>query len=100
MADHDLFSGLIRLHLLHHASKEAIFGLGMIHELRRHGYQIGPGTLYPMLHRLEAKKYLCSREELVGGKYRRFYTITKLGSRALEQARSKVHELVEELEED
>jgi len=33
----DFYSGLIRLHVLHHAAKGAIFGLGMIDELRRHG---------------------------------------------------------------
>jgi DNA-binding PadR family transcriptional regulator len=27
----------------------------MIEELRRHGYRISPGTLYPMLHALERK---------------------------------------------
>jgi hypothetical protein len=44
--DRDLYSGLIRLHVLHHAVKEPIFGLGMIEELARHGYRISPGTLY------------------------------------------------------
>jgi hypothetical protein len=28
--DKDLYSGLIRLHVLHHAVEEPIFGLGMI----------------------------------------------------------------------
>ena len=47
--DRDLYSGLIRLHILHHAVKEPIFGLGMAEELARHGYRISPGTLYPLL---------------------------------------------------
>ena len=59
-ADRDLYSGLIRLHVLHHASEEPIYGQGMIDELRRHGYHIGPGTLYPILHGLEGKGYLAS----------------------------------------
>ena len=79
MADQELYSGLIRLHILYHASKEPIFGLGMIRELRRHRYNISAGTLYPILHRLQAKKYLSSREQLVRGKIRRFYTITGQG---------------------
>jgi len=45
--DRDLYSGLIRLHVLHHASEEPIFGLGMLEELGRHGYKISPGTLLP-----------------------------------------------------
>jgi PadR family transcriptional regulator PadR len=53
--DRDLYSGLIRLHILHHAAEEPIFGLGMLEELARHGYRISPGTLYPLLHGLEKK---------------------------------------------
>ena len=60
MPDHEILSGLIRLHVLYHASREGLFGLGMIHELRNHGYKIGPGTLYPLLHRMEEKGYLRS----------------------------------------
>jgi DNA-binding PadR family transcriptional regulator len=100
MADQELYSGLIRLHILHHASKEPVFGLGMIRELRRHGYAIGPGTLYPTLHRLQSRKYLCSYEQLVGGKVRRCYIITPLGRRALQRAREKVRELFAELFEE
>jgi PadR family transcriptional regulator PadR len=55
MADQDLYSGLVRLHVLYHASAGVIFGLGMIRELRHHGYRVGPGTLYPILHRMERK---------------------------------------------
>jgi PadR family transcriptional regulator PadR len=49
MDDRDLFAGLIRLHVLHHAAEEPIYGLAMIEELARHGYRMSPGTLYPML---------------------------------------------------
>ena len=61
-ADRDLYSGLIRLHVLHHAVEEPIFGLGMIEELSRHGYRISAGSLYPLLHGLEKKGYLRSTE--------------------------------------
>ena len=49
--DRDLYSGLIRLHVLHHACQEPVFGLGMIEELARHGYRISPGSLYPLPRR-------------------------------------------------
>ena len=62
--DRDLYSGLIRLHILHHAAEDRIFGLGMAEELARHGYRISPGTLYPLLHGLEKKGYLRSSERL------------------------------------
>lgn len=56
--DCDLYSSLVRLHVLHHAAEEPNFGLGMIEELARHGYRISPGSLYPRLHGLELKGYL------------------------------------------
>ena len=56
--DKDLYGGLIRVHILHHAAEQPIFGLGIIEELRRHGYEISAGTVYPMLHVLERKGYL------------------------------------------
>ena len=99
MADQELYSGLIRLHILFHAVEGEIFGLGMIHELRRHGYRIGPGTLYPILHRLEEKGYLMSTAKVNGGKARRVYSSTKRGRRALAAAIEKVRELYDELME-
>ncbi len=48
----DVFIGFMRVHVLHHAAKEPICGLEMIDELQRHGYAIGPGTTYPLLHSL------------------------------------------------
>jgi PadR family transcriptional regulator PadR len=89
----DLYSGMIRLHILHHAAHEAIFGAGMAEELARHGYKISPGTLYPILHGLEKRGYLKSEEERSGGSIRRLYKITASGRRAPKTAKLRVHEL-------
>jgi PadR family transcriptional regulator len=96
-ADRDLYSGLIRLHVLHHAAEEPIFGLGMLEELARHGYQISPGTLYPILHGLEKKGYLRSAEQRKGKSRRKVYRATAAGKKALAAAKSKVRELFQEL---
>ena len=95
----DFYSGLIRLHVLHHAAKGAIFGLGMIEELGRHGYQIGPGTLYPLLHGLEKKGYLKGAVVRDGKSLRKVYRATPLGLKALVLAKGKVRELFWELVE-
>lgn len=96
-ADRDLYSGLIRLHVLHHAAKEPIFGLGMMEELARHGYRISPGSLYPLLKGLEKKGYLRSAEQRDGRSLRRVYRATPLGRKALAASKSKVRELFHEL---
>ena len=73
MDDKDLYAGLIRLHIFYHAAEEPIYGGGVMEELRRHGYELSPGTLYPMLHGLERKGYLRSRRAREGNRMRRFY---------------------------
>ncbi len=93
----DLYSGLIRLHILHHAAEEEIFGLGLIEELRRHGYRLGAGTLYPILHGLERGGYLRSVRRRAGPRIRRFYRATPQGRKALREAKVKVQELFGEL---
>jgi PadR family transcriptional regulator len=100
MDDKDLYSGLIRLHVLHHACQEPIFGAGIIEELARHGYRLSPGTLYPLLHGLEEKGYLRSSEEAGGRQARRVYRATTKGRKALADAKEKVRELFSELFED
>lgn len=95
----ELFSGLIRVHVLVHASHEPIFGLAMMEELAHHGYRIGPGTLYPLLHGLERGGLLKSVLKNVGGRKRRVYKITSAGRKALDKARGKVDELHHELHE-
>jgi DNA-binding PadR family transcriptional regulator len=93
----ELYSGLIRLHVLHHAAEEPIFGLGMIGELARHGYQLSPGTMYPILHGLERSGLLVSREVWLNSRRRLVYRATPLGRRALKAARQKVRELFGEV---
>ena len=90
---------MIRLHVLHHAAEEPIFGLGMIEEFARHGYRISPGSLYPLLHGLEQKGYLRSRQERNGKSLRKVYRATPRGKKALEAAKDKVRELFRELME-
>lgn len=95
----ELYYGLIRMHVLLHAQQEPIFGLAMMEELGHHGYRIGPGTLYPLLHGLERGGLLKSFFDNVGGRRRRLYRITSAGKKALDKARAKVDELYRELHE-
>ena len=93
----EFLRGSIRIHVLYHASKEPIYGVEMLRELRRHGYRLSPGTLYPMLHRMRKDGLLACESRIVRGKVRKYYTATKKGKRALEQARTKIRELVDEV---
>jgi DNA-binding PadR family transcriptional regulator len=93
----ELLAGMVRLHVLHHAAEGEIYGVGIIEELARHGYRLSPGTLYPMLHAMERKGYLRSRQRRSGRSIRRLYRATALGEKALKVAKAKLRELVAEL---
>jgi PadR family transcriptional regulator, regulatory protein PadR len=93
----ELFYGLIRIHVLLHALHEPIFGLGMMEELAHHGYHIGPGTLYPLLHGLERTGLLKCVSGRSRESRRRVYVITAAGKKALTRAKEKVDELHHEL---
>ena len=41
-----------KVHVLHHAAEGAVIGQWMLKELRHHGYDVSPGTLYPLLKRM------------------------------------------------
>jgi PadR family transcriptional regulator PadR len=93
----DLYSGLIRIHILHHACRGEVFGLWMIEELERHGYRLSPGTMYPLVHSLEKRSLLSSKEKREGRRYGRLYRATPAGRRAFMIAKEKVSQLFNEL---
>jgi PadR family transcriptional regulator, regulatory protein PadR len=93
----DLLLGFVKIHVLHHASRDAIYGAGIAAVLDERGYRLSPGVLYPLLHNLEAAEFLLREERVVEGKTRKYYRITELGERALEDACDKVNDLIDEV---
>lgn len=91
--------GFIQIHILIQAKKQPFFGLGMIEELESHGYSISPGTLYPILAKLESEGLLTKSIELVNGKNRNYYHITEEGINVLSIAKESALLLLKELEE-
>jgi PadR family transcriptional regulator, regulatory protein PadR len=89
--------GFIRLHILHHAAQESLVGFWMIEELRSHGYEMSPGTIYPLLHSLQKKGYLSVEVKREGRRSWREYSATKEGKRVLSAAKRKLRELFHEL---
>ena len=93
----DLLLGFIKIHILHHAGQQPVYGLWLMEELARHGYSISPGTLYPTLHGLEQAGYLTSEKRVVERRQRRYYTLTPDGDTALAEACERLRELVAEV---
>jgi DNA-binding PadR family transcriptional regulator len=92
----ELFLGLIRVHILFHASEGPVYGTELMEELARHGYRIGPGTLYPILHAMAASGYLRQARQVVNGRVRKYYRATPAGRRLLATAQGKLVELAHE----
>lgn len=93
----EFFLGFVKIHVLHYAAEAPVYGLELIEELARHGYDLSPGTLYPTLHRLHELGYLAREDRVVDGRRRKYYTITGQGQAALAEARLKIAELVGEV---
>ena len=91
------FLGFIQIHILHHAKEEPLYGVWMIQELKEHGYDMSPGTLYPLLHSMESSGLLEMEERTVDGKVRKYYKITVLGIEVLDEAHKKAYELFKEI---
>lgn len=92
-----IFLAFLEVHILHHARKEPIYASWMIGELKRHGYDISAGTLYPIFHSLEKAGLLMSEARNVNGKIRKYYTLTAQGDAVLAEAKAKIGELAHEL---
>lgn len=81
-----------KVHILHHAAERAVYGLWLIEELAEHGYRLSPGTLYPILDRMERNGWLRSRQE-GHVRSRRTYRITMEGRRVLRELQAWIKEL-------
>lgn len=93
----ELFLGFIRVRVLFHAVEAPVHGAALMGEMARHGYRVGPGSLYPILRALQGQGYLRREEEIVDGRVRKYYRITPAGRRTLPRARAKLREFVEEV---
>ena len=94
----EILLGFWKAHILHHAEEGPLHGHWMLAELREHGYHISPGTLYPLLQRMERLGWLKSKSNPRGGRRaRRDYQLTAKGRKVLALVRDKIKELYEEV---
>ena len=83
--DKSLMSGSTTLLVLSLLSREEMYGYQMITELARrsdHTFELKEGTLYPILHTLEA-------DRLGTGRVRKYYRITRKGLKVLEEKKEE-----------
>ena len=87
-----------KIHILHHAAEQGIYGQWMLEELHHHGYRLSPGTLYPMLARMARRGWLRATEPK-RSKAARLYRLTPRGHEVLQQILTSLDELYREVAE-
>src|SRR6188768_3226536 len=88
--------GFWKIHILHHAEEQGVYGQWMLEELQRHGYRLSPGTLYPLLARMARRGWLRATEPK-RSRDARVYRITPAGAEVLERLRASLAELQHEV---
>ena len=90
--DKSLVSGSTSMLILRLLEEKDMYGYEMIENLRRKSgnvFELKAGTLYPLLHGMESKGFLNSYEQEEAGKVRKYYCITREGSRILDEKREE-----------
>jgi DNA-binding PadR family transcriptional regulator len=96
--DREILLSFWKVHILHHAGEQPVHGQWIAAELRRHGYEISPGTLYPLLGRLARRGWLACRTDRRGSpRARKDYRLTAKGKQVLKLVREQIHELYDEV---
>jgi DNA-binding PadR family transcriptional regulator len=97
-ASREILLSFWKVHILHHASAGTVHGQWVVTELRRHGYEISPGTLYPLLHRMQRNGWLKGRKApRRGPRARMDYRLTADGQKVLALVRERLTELYREV---
>jgi PadR family transcriptional regulator PadR len=87
-----LVSGSMTMLILKLLSEKDMYGYEMIDTLRQKSqnvFELKAGTLYPLLHSLEEKGLLVVYEQEVGGKTRKYYSLTNQGGKLLEKKKEE-----------
>jgi PadR family transcriptional regulator PadR len=97
-AEREILLAFWKVHILHHAAEHPIYGHWVLRELRRHGYEISPGTLYPLLARMEKLGWLRAKVDPRGGaRARKDYRLTAKGRKVLTLVRAQLEQLHREV---
>ena len=90
--DKNLIGGSTRLLLLALLDEVDRYGYDIIRTLAERSQNVfafKEGTLYPVLHKLEAEGCIRAYEKVVDGRRRRYYSITRKGKEQLARERTQ-----------
>lgn len=85
----DFLNGVPELLILQLLDRRPMHGYDLVEAIRERSERqldFGEGCIYPILHRLEQQKLLSSKRELVGGRNRIIYRLTRPGRKRLAES--------------
>jgi PadR family transcriptional regulator PadR len=85
----DFLNGVPELLIMQLLDRRPMHGYDLVQAIREASsmkLDFGEGCIYPVLHRLEEHKFLASKRELVGGRNRIIYRVTKRGQKRLAES--------------
>lgn len=91
------WQGMVKLFVLHQAGQGPVYGVRLKKNLRDRGYDISPGSLYPLLHTMEKANLLHSRLKVFKGRVRKYYDLTPKGESCLQELRQTFSGLAREI---
>ncbi len=94
-AGHELLSGITQLLILLILRRGPQHGYELASILEPfYQRRLSPGTIYPLLQRMESKEYIQSRTTTASGRTRKTYIITRLGRIAMENAHECLQSII------
>lgn len=93
--DKSLMQGSLSMLVLRLLEEKDMYGYEMIETLRGRSnnvFELKAGSLYPLLHTLEAKNLVTAYEEDASGKVRKYYHLTGEGKKVLREKKAEWQE--------
>lgn len=93
----DFTNGIPELLILRLLSRQPLHGYALVAQIRMatgEALQFGEGSIYPVLHRLEAEGKLTAQEHEVSGRSRLVYHVTTAGHAQLQASLESWHRVV------
>ena len=87
---HSFWQGILKVFVLHQAAQGPIYGGKLKKQLQEWGYDISPGSLYPLLHAFEKGHLFRSRVKIFKGRARKYYEITDKGRDVLAEVQQEL----------
>ena len=94
MIDRDFIRGFVKLYTLWRASKGEVYGMEILDEMRKLGFPLSPGTLYPLLHTLLRERDVTVKTRNVHGRLRKFYRATPKGRKEVQEVINRLSYLI------